>query len=409
MRRLLLVTSFYKPEVAGIACYSTGLAEYFASRGVDVSVLTGRPHYPHWKVFNEYRFRPFIAEGIDGVHIRRRAGYIPKEHNTLTRGLYELTHALSGVTGLGLHRPDVIIGVIPNLYSGVLAALAGRIFHSPFILLVQDLVSSAAVQSGIAGGSTITKPVAKLERWICSRSTAALVVAPGFRPYISTLVGADTPVAEVRNWNILPAPVLPEAAVRERLQLSEAAPLFVHFGNMGYKQDLGNLIDAAAFAAQEGLPWVFLLVGGGNQESWLRLRVRELGLHNVVFRGPLDGQLASSLIACADILILNQRSSVTDMALPSKLTAYFAAGRPVVAAVSEFSEAAQEIRRSGAGVVTSPGDPAKLFHVLQKVHGDPVRCDRLGRAGLAYASMHLQPAPALERLEDLVHRYAGMG
>ncbi len=55
------------------------------------------------------------------------------------------------------------------------------------------------------------------------------------------------------------------------------------------------------------------------------------------------------MLEAADALIVNQRASVTDMALPSKLTAYFAAGRPVIGAVAPDSETAAELRRAQAG------------------------------------------------------------
>ena len=59
----------------------------------------------------------------------------------------------------------------------------------------------------------------------------------------------------------------------------------------------------------------------------------------------------------SDVLLVNQRASVTNMSLPSKLTSYFASGRPVIAAVSADSETAWEIEASGAGLVVPPADP----------------------------------------------------
>ena len=61
------------------------------------------------------------------------------------------------------------------------------------------------------------------------------------------------------------------------------------------------------------------------------------------------------MLGAADVLLLSQRASVRGMSLASRLTAYFAAGRPVVAAASPGSEVAAEVRRSEAGVLVRPG------------------------------------------------------
>ena len=63
------------------------------------------------------------------------------------------------------------------------------------------------------------------------------------------------------------------------------------------------------------------------------------------------------MLAAADVLAVTQRASVLDMSVPSKLTSYFAAGRPVVASVAAEGGTAQEVRRSGAGRARAAGGP----------------------------------------------------
>ena len=73
----------------------------------------------------------------------------------------------------------------------------------------------------------------------------------------------------------------------------------------------------------------------------------------------------------SDVLLVNQRASVTNMSLPSKLTSYFASGRPVIAAASADSETASEIEASGAGIVVPPADPAALRGAILALKNDP--------------------------------------
>jgi glycosyltransferase involved in cell wall biosynthesis len=95
------------------------------------------------------------------------------------------------------------------------------------------------------------------------------------------------------------------------------------------------------------------------------------------------------MLRSADVLILNQRASIEAMALPSKLTSYFASGRPVLAAVSAQSEAAREMRAAGGGILVSPEAPGELARTILELRDDPSRARALGEKGLSYSAQHL--------------------
>ena len=108
------------------------------------------------------------------------------------------------------------------------------------------------------------------------------------------------------------------------------------------------------------------------------------------------------MLAAADVLLVNQRASVTNMSLPGKLTSYFASGRPVVAAVSSESETAGELADAGAGILVPPDQPGALLEELRKLAVDPDRQGLLGAAGRRYAQTVLAAKHALAGLEVLV-------
>jgi len=61
------------------------------------------------------------------------------------------------------------------------------------------------------------------------------------------------------------------------------------------------------------------------------------------------------------------------MSLPSKLTSYLMAGRPVVAAVRDDGETATEVSRTGAGTVVSNDSPQALLSEVPRIHGQRPR------------------------------------
>jgi glycosyltransferase involved in cell wall biosynthesis len=92
------------------------------------------------------------------------------------------------------------------------------------------------------------------------------------------------------------------------------------------------------------------------------------------------------------------------MSLPSKLTSYFCAGVPVVAAVPANGGTAREVERSGGGVLVPPEDPRRLLAALEALGADPGKKARLGAAGAVHARDHLDREVCLRRLGDVVNR-----
>ena len=56
------------------------------------------------------------------------------------------------------------------------------------------------------------------------------------------------------------------------------------------------------------------------------------------------------------------------MCVPSKLTSYFTAGRPVLAAVEAESPSAAELDAADAGIRVAPGDPEALVAGALQLH-----------------------------------------
>ena len=108
----------------------------------------------------------------------------------------------------------------------------------------------------------------------------------------------------------------------------------------------------------------------------------------------------------SDVLLVNQRASVADMSLPSKLTSYFAAGRPVVAAVLPDSETAREIQAAQSGYVVSPESPAALRDVLVSLRRNPSDASAFGHSARRYAETYLSAEASLQRHEQFVRAVA---
>jgi glycosyltransferase involved in cell wall biosynthesis len=400
---VLIVSSNYWPEEAGIAPYTTGLAEYLRGLGHDVVVATTFAHYPDWQ--SSARGRVGTSETRAGVTIRRRWHYVPKKQSVGQRALFEGSVFGLGLTALPLKkRPEAIVGVCPSLAAGTLAATASTFHRTPYGIVFQDLVGRAAEQSGVSGGARVARAVESVEVLLARRAAAVGIVADGFATYFEEGGVAPEKITRLRNWTRRVEPTETREQTRDRLGWAADEFVCLHGGNMGLKQGLDNVLDAASLLRDDAVRIV--LAGDGSDRARLEERARKLGLHGVEFMDLQPPGRWEELMQASDVLLVNQRPSVTDMSLPSKLTSYFAAGRPIIAAVSPVSETAREIEAARAGEIVPATDAAEVRRAVLTLKDDPARRAELGGNGRRYAEDVLSADKVLAEYERFLYSFA---
>jgi glycosyltransferase involved in cell wall biosynthesis len=399
-RTILITTIYYAPETFGNAPYVTGLAEHLAAKGARVVVATTFPHYPQWHVATGTP--PLRRDHDRGVTIRRRRSFVPRRQSAARRAAYELSFLAAGTTAIGLgSAPDAIIGVSPSLSGALLAAAAAKVYRRPYGLVFQDLMGRAADQIAFEGGGRLTGAIQRVERRLARRAAAVGVVSAGFRAYFESAGTSPERILHLRNWShAIDEPDETRAEARLRLGWDDDDFVALHSGNIGRKQGLDNVVDAAAHAPDIR----FVIAGEGNDRARLEAHARTLALPNLQFLPVQRPGRYEALLRAADVLLVNQRPTVVDMSLPSRLTSYFAAGRPVVAAVDGASETAAEILGSGGGLVVDAGDPRGLAAALDRLRRDGELAASLGMQARRYADTVLSQEAALGGYLSLVEQ-----
>lgn len=396
-RRLLLVSTNYAPEHAGIGPYATQIAEHWAAGGAEVHVLAGMPHYPAWRVDSAYAGVWRAEEVRAGVRVHRRRHTVPGRQTAVRRVLFEasvLAHGLCAPPAMG--RPDAVVAQLPSLAGGILGArLAGR-HRVPYVPVVQDLMGAAARQSGIPGGGRVAAAAGAAEAYALRRAALVGVIHETFVAAVAALGVPEERIRVVPNWSHVRSPSRGREETRARLGWAPGRTVLLHSGNMGLKQGLEVLVEAARMEPRLEV----VLMGDGNQRG--KLRESAGGLPNLRFVPPADDSDFPDVLAAADVLAVTQRASVRDMSVPSKLTSYFAAGRPVVASVARAGGTAREVERSGAGVVVAPEDPRALLDAVRALADDPGRAGALGACGPVYVREHLSREAGLARIDALL-------
>ncbi|MGN7967837.1 glycosyltransferase [Microbacterium sp. 22296] len=392
----------YPPETTGISPYTGAMAAGLARRGRDVRAVVAHPHYPEWKIAPGYG-QWSKRERMDGVVVDRVLHFVPRRPTLVPRALAEVSFGLRQAF-VRWGQPSAIVAASPALLSSAIVRLRALATHreTPFVVWVQDLYGLGVVETG-QGGGLAARALRALEAWLLRSASTVVVIHDRFadRVHHDFAIPRER-IAVVRNWTHLPPmPPVDVADVRRAHGWSDDDVVVVHTGNMGVKQGLQHVVDAGRLAHERGERVRFVLVGNGAQRDELQERIDEHPTTTQILP-PLDDKAFAETLQSADILLVNELPGVAEMAVPSKLTSYFASGRPVLAATDASGITAQEVAAAGAGLVVAAGSPEAILDGAKLLASDRDECRRFGASGKRYKETVLEETNAIDRFCSLL-------
>ncbi len=405
-----MIGANYSPEPTGNAPYTSSLSRALKQRGIGVRVITTFPHYPEWRIREGYGGSS-RRELVDGVDVLRLRHYVPSSPSPVRRLLAELSF---GVRSAATRWPqaDVVLLVSPSLFAAAVAmsrVQIGRAFRGRsgrgVVLWTQDLYSLGVTETGTASGR-LARAVHQVESWVVRKADGVVAIHDRFAEHLRSALGAvPDRVTTVRNWTHLRSRPAPDvAATRRSLGWADGETIVLHAGNQGAKQGLENVVEAARRVDARGERVRFVLLGDGSRRRALEESAR--GVRAIQFVDPLDDEQFPAALAAADILLVNELAGLAEMSVPSKLTSYFDAARPVLAATSSSSTTAHEIAASGGGVRVDAENPDALVDAAVELGNDVEHARALGLAGNRYRHEVLSEDAAVTRFHDWLARHA---
>ena len=389
MSKVLLVTTNFWPEPTGISVYTTDLAENLIANGYQVSILTSLPHYPWWKIPEEFAY---LTEGTSSHHdieVIRAKHLVPPKMNALLRIRFEISlwWNLRRVSKRLIGKEfDVVIACMPTVAAGIVGKSISKKLGIPFGLIVQDLSGAGAKQSGLRGGALISRLAHLVEGNALHGADSLVVVSPAMRDVVIGLGAEPKRVNQILNYSARSIDLVDKAAARKKFGWAEGEFVIIHTGNMGAKQDLKNVVKAADALGQNSVVKIYL-VGHGNQENTLKQLCA--GKENILVMAAVSDEDYSALLSAADLLLVNERSTQMEMSLPSKLTSYLYSERPVIAAVPRGGATWKFLE--GVAELVDAGDPKKLATKIEELSKNQSRLDQLAKLGSEFAVKHLDP------------------
>lgn len=401
--KILVVTQYFWPEVFLI----NDLVRELDAQGHQVEVLTGKPNYPDGKVFPGYSAEGCTQESYAGnvvvhrVPLRPRGGGGAKNLvlnylSFVTNGLRHFPRAVAG------RRFDAILVFAPSPITSAIPAiwLKWRL-RSHLSIWIQDLWPESLKATGFVKSRALLKMVGWVVKGIYACTDTLLVQSRGFVAPTARRARAERIVYYPNSYpdtNATPD----DAGLPEPLRhLLEAYDCLVFAGNIGTAQAIENLLEAAA-QVEDRPRFRLVVVGSGSMLAWLEAEIKRRAIGNVVLAGRFPPATMPAIFArSAGLVVTLKREEIFSYTIPSKIQAYLAAGRPIIASLD--GEGAHVIEEAGAGLTCAAEDAAALAECMERLLDMPsVAREALGAAGRRYYLEHFEMSQQSRRLIEIL-------
>jgi len=402
---IVVLCPHFVPDNAPTGTVMTRIVEELAALGHRVHVVTALPWYrthaiePGWtgrwvrRETTEWgsitRVHPFPGDDKSNL-LRRAVGFVG----------YSVLAGLQGLRAAGwFRRADVVIAMSPPLTLGLTGRIVATLRRAPLIFNIQDVFPDAAIETGAITDRRIIAVARWLERVSYRSADAVTVLSRDLADNVRSKLPAKLHhrVHEIPNFVdtevIVPADRYTD--YREELGLG-ASPVVLYAGNVGFSQSLDLLIAAAG-----ELPDVRFLVNGDGAAR-TSLEAAAADLPNVVFRGYIEPDRLSELLATGDIHVVPLKAGLARVSVPSKTYSIMAAGRPVLAAIDQETAVPHILDDSGGGLAVPPDDREAFVAGLRELLADPVAAAAMGASGRRWAVEHASPVAVGRAYDSLI-------
>ena len=394
-KEIVIICHNYFPEETSTGLYTTQMAEHLAKMSWKVTLVTGFPHYPEWKIHSSYRDKDrYFSECINGVNVMRYRHYVPGQPSFVKR-IRQLTDFTFGsyfnLRKIG--RADVVLSVIPFTSSAWLGKMFSRRVDALHWIHVQDFEFDAARESGMLGGkgsgADLFKALQKIESGILDSADLVSTISRGMLAKLEKRTKSKT--FFFPNW-LDPQLVNPGiSSTHPHMKGNRFHVLYA--GNIGAKQDW-NLFTSLVDEFREDANLEFVVVGDGASRKWLESRVG--GYPNVSIFDPVPQAELNDLLCSADLHILLQKDNVVDTVMPSKLLGMMASEVPCLVSGNRNSEVADIFRSGNCGHYVNSSDQSSIASTIRKLKSSPRKSDEMGKNAREYVLSSFSKEGVLE-------------
>jgi glycosyltransferase involved in cell wall biosynthesis len=371
-------------------------ARFLAERGHEVTVVSS-----NLNLDTEQKETPEDTQTPAGGRLRilRLASLRGGRGANLARlTAYVAFMGVAGLRGATLSRPDVIVGSVQPLFTGLAALAAAKLRRAPFVLEIRDLWPDALVVKGALSGWQ-AKPLFWLANLLYRKAQRIVSLTPGIR---AELLKKGVPGSKVDVFpNGLDIALFAGSEEKsDEIRRSYGwndQRVAIYTGSFTKVTAVDVFVRAAARLRDiSGLR--FELFGNGPTRSEVEALADELHATNVTFHNPVPKREVPALLAAADLGLMSLFATpLAHIYFENKFMDYMGAAKPIFGAMA--GQQADIISDQKLGRVVGPGDDQGLAQLIRQAFENRRGLEEMGRRGKQFVEERLL-------LPDILDRYA---
>ena len=335
----------FSPEIVGNAKYTSELVFWLAKYFDKVIVITTNPYYPDWKCSSN-RYKKEVKKNII---IYRCPIYIPKRVNGITKIFHYLSFLLTSLP-VGVistkYKPDLIFTICPTIFSIPTTILLGFISRLAFKkkplkwIHYQDLEIEAAFDLNILNGFYLKKFVLYIEKILLDKFDFISTISFGMMDKIKNKLGKSDNLFFLPNFIETSKYRISSKSKKDnpffnKLNLNKNQKVIMYSGTLNEKLSYETLIKSI-YSLKENKNIVWIISGEGPLKNYLFSKLGNF--ENVKFLPFQPIEKLPIWLNLADIHLIPQKISVSNLVLPSKLLGILSSSKPVIGIAKKNSD-----------------------------------------------------------------------
>jgi colanic acid biosynthesis glycosyl transferase WcaI len=212
----------------------------------------------------------------------------------------------------------------------------------------------------------------RIEKVLLRRFDAVVTISQKMADRLAEKGVARSRLHVVRNWIDLDKikPSLEPNSFRHELGLKGADFVVLYAGNLGPKQGLSVVVEAAKSISRTNIH--FVIAGAGPDRG--QLMKDSAGMMNFHWLPLQPEERLGELLNLANLHVIPQLRGTPDLVLPSKLGGALASGRPVLVQAEVGTELHNLLQ--GAAILVAPGDVRAMADAITEAAIHPPEVDK---------------------------------
>lgn len=402
--RILVLSQYFWPESFII----NDIVRILDEQGHEVTVATGKPNYPDGKIFKGYHASGAQRERyLSRIEVLRVPIWPRGKGGVKNLILNYLSFVFSGLVFLPWmlrkHKFDAILVFAPSPIIQAIPAIPLKWLKSAQLTLwIQDLWPESLSATGFVKNTYFIKAIGRIVQCIYHFCDTLLVQSRAFVEPVSAYACREKIVYYPNSIDARPR-VDSEPIPDTLRELLDQYFCVVFAGNLGTAQALDTLVQAAV-CLRDDPQLRLVLIGSGSRLPWLKAQQQTLGLENLIMPGRFSMEAMPQIFKHASALLVSLNDEKPfSQTIPSKIQAYLAAGRPIIACMN--GEGARIIEEANAGFASPAEQVLPLVENIRRMKVlSIVERSSMATSGKAYFDAHFDMHVQARRLIELLRR-----